>query len=146
MPEEQHYKTHTRFDRPMHFFVFPTFITNVLVSIVHTIYYWPLYRYLHLWWIIVSIALIIFAFKTRINDLKVQDRVIRLEERLRLASLLSAAEQAQIRDLSVRQLVALRFASDAELPDLFRRTLAENLEPNAIKQAIIQWRADYHRV
>ena len=146
MTDQQTYKTHARFDRPMHFFVFPTFIANVLVSIIHTVYYWPLYRYLHLWWIIVSIALIVFAFKTRVNDLKVQDRVIRLEERLRLASLLSAAEQAQISQLSVRQLIALRFASDAELPGLFRRTLAENLDAKAIKQAITQWRGDYHRV
>ena len=146
MPEQQSYKNHGRVDRPMHLFVFPTFIANLLFAIAHTIHYWPIYRYLHLWWIIVSIALIIFAFKTRINDLKLQDRIIRLEERLRLTSLLSAADQAQISELSVRQLIALRFASDAELPGLLRRTLAENLEPKAIKQAITQWRADYNRV
>jgi hypothetical protein len=146
MPELQNYKTHARTDPSMHFFVFPTFILNLLAAIIHTIYYWPLYRYLHLWWIIISIALIIFAFKTRINDLKVQDRIIRLEERLRIASLLSTAEQGRIPELSVRQLIALRFASDAELPGLVRRTLDQNLEPKAIKQAITQWRADNHRV
>ena len=77
---------------------------------------------------------------------KVQDRVIRLEERLRLQSLAPDAFKARIPELTVRQLVALRFASDSEVTALATKALDENLAPKQIKALIQNWRPDFHRV
>jgi hypothetical protein len=78
--------------------------------------------------------------------LTVQDRIIRLEEHLRLQALLPAEDRAHVNELSIKQLIALRFASNDELPALVRKTLTQNLEPKAIKQSIVNWRGDYDRV
>jgi hypothetical protein len=84
---------------------------------------------------------------TRVFPLKAQDRVIRLEEQLRLARLLPDDLRARSEQLTARQLIALRFASDAELPELVRWVLTENVaDPKAIKQRITTWRPDFHRV
>jgi Family of unknown function (DUF6526) len=146
MPAPQSFKNHGRNDPPIHLFVFPVLGLNFFISIYLTIHHWPVYRALHLWWIVVSAALLVLAFKTRINDLKVQDRIIRLEENLRLASLLSPTDLAHTHELDIKQIIALRFASDPELPALVHKTITQNLEPKAIKQSIVNWRADNHRV
>ena len=88
MSAPQSYKNHGRFDPPIHFFVFPVLLINFIVTITIAIHHWHHHRNLHLWWIVVAAALVVLATKSRINDLKVQDRIIRLEETLRLASLL----------------------------------------------------------
>jgi hypothetical protein len=146
MPTAQNLKNHTRLDPLYHLFVLPMLLLNFIFSIYATIHHWPEHRILFLWWIAMSIVLMIMGVRLRDRALVVQDRVIRFEERLRLHALLPPEERAHINELSIKQLIALRFASDDELPALFRKTLTQNLEPKAIKQSIVTWRGDYHRV
>jgi hypothetical protein len=82
---------------------------------------------------------------SRLYIVKLQDRIIRLEMRLRLREVLPAAQQGAIARLSTSQLVGLRFASDAELPALVERTLREGLSRDEIKRAIVTWEPDYER-
>jgi hypothetical protein len=146
MPAPQNFKNHPRFNPPFHFVILPLLLLNLIFSIYATIHHWPEHRILFLWWIVMSIVLFMMAGISRSQTLRAQDRIIRLEERLRLAALLPAEDRAHIDELSIKQLIALRFASDAELPALVRKTLTQNLEPKAIKQSIVNWRGDYYRV
>ena len=145
MPTPQTFKNHARFNPPFHFFILPMLLLNLIFSVYVTTHHWPEHRILFLWWIAMSIVLFMMAGISRSQTLRVQDRVIRAEERLRLYALLPAEERSHINELSIKQLIALRFASDDELPALFRKTLTQNLEPKAIKQSIINWRGDYYR-
>jgi hypothetical protein len=95
---------------------------------------------------LIAITFLLTVFKMRRYTVCLQDRVIRLEERLRYAALLTPADLARAQALTTRQIIALRFASDAELPALLHRTLAENLEPSQIKESIEHWRPDHARV
>ncbi len=99
-----------------------------------------------LWMLIISVALIVIATKARMYPLKVQDRVIRLEERLRLAMLLPEPLRQRIHELTEEQLIGLRFASDEEVPGLVRESLEKKLTRQQIKQRIQNWRADHWRV
>jgi hypothetical protein len=146
MPVPQNLKNHARFYPPFHFFILPMLLLNFIFSIYVTIHHWPDHSALHLWWIVMSIVFFVMAGVSRGFALRVQDRIIRLEERLRLRALLPAEERSHIDELSIKQLIALRFASDEELPALVHKTLTQNLEPKAIKQSIVNWRGDYHRV
>ncbi|HEY2738822.1 MAG TPA: DUF6526 family protein [Thermoanaerobaculia bacterium] len=97
--------------------------------------------------VLVAFALAVLAFYARTFALGAQDRVIRLEERLRLARILPADLQPRINDLSSGQLIALRFASDAETTDLVRKILAENItKRDDIKKLIKDWRTDHFRL
>ena len=96
--------------------------------------------------VVVAVALLLVGYSTRIYALKVQDRLIRLEERLRLATVLPQELQGRIGELTQAQLVGLRFASDAELPGLVEETLKTQMGIKQIKQAIKNWRADDLRV
>jgi drug/metabolite transporter (DMT)-like permease len=146
MPAAQNLKNHARFDPIFHFFLVPLSLANVILAISYTIHQWPAHSRSHLWWIVMSLVLLVFVFLMRIYSLKNQDRLIRLEERLRFAALLSSADAARAQALTVPQIVALRFASDDELPKLVHRTLAENLTPKQIKHSIEVWRPDYTRI
>ncbi len=100
------------------------------------------------WWIVVSLALLVLALLTRLNPLTAQDRIIRLEERLRYHQLLpeEVAREAST-TLTRGQVIALRFAPDEELPALVRQVLDGKLtRPAEIKRAIQAWRADDFRI
>lgn len=146
MPAPQTYKNHTRFDPPWHFFIAPMLLINIIFAVYATIHRWPDHAHLFVWWILMSIVLLMAVGKARAHSMKVQDRVIRLEERLRLAALLPADELARTKTLTESQLIGLRFASDAELPALVKRTLNEKLTRKQIKEAIVNWRPDNFRV
>jgi hypothetical protein len=96
---------------------------------------------------LVAVALILLFFYARIFALTAQDRVIRLEMLLRFERLLPPELRARAKDFTVDQLVALRFASDEELPELARKVLTDNIrERRAIKKMVRNWQADYLRV
>ena len=139
----QSLSNHTRFDPPFHFFVLPVFAITVIVAVVHAVRYPSLHA---VWLVVFILAATVAVVKARTYALKVQDRIIRLEERLRLAILLDKSLRAHMTELSESQLVGLRFASDAELPALAARALSENLSRAEIKKAVTQWRPDYWRV
>ena len=146
MPEPQTYKNHTRFDPPWHFFIAPMLLLNILFAIGYTIHHWPAHRILLCWWILMSVVLLMAAGKARSHSLKAQDRIIRLEERLRFAALLPADDLARSHTLTESQIIGLRFASDEELPGLVKRTLDHGLSQKQIKESINSWRPDYFRV
>jgi hypothetical protein len=99
-----------------------------------------------IWQTVVAAALTVLALKCRTFSLKVQDRIIRLEERQRLGALLSEPLRGRIGSLTEQQLIGLRFASDAEVPALMQAALDENLSGEAIKKRVQNWRPDFFRV
>ena len=143
MAEPQSFKNHAMFDPPFHFFLVPVGLILLILTIIEAVNHPSKMAYIH---IVVILWLIVLVFKTRIYSLKVQDRVIRLEERIRLAQVLPAAMQSRIPELSIDQLIGLRFASDAELPGLVEKTLAGNWNRKQIKEAVTNWRPDTWRV
>jgi hypothetical protein len=134
---------HTRLDPPFHFFVLPVFAISWIVSVVVLVRHPGFYSG---WGVVLATAAMFAVLKIRQYNLKVQDRLIRLEERLRLAALLPSTQHPQIARLSEDQLIGLRFASDEEAPALVQKTLTENLKRGDIKKAIRTWRPDYWRV
>jgi Family of unknown function (DUF6526) len=146
----QTFANHTRLDPPYHFFVLPLFGLVLLAALIHFfahITHGDFRDHFHAFaLILLAFAFVVLALKTRLYALKVQDRVIRLEERLRLSSLLPEPFRSRIPELTEGQLVALRFASDAEVPRLAERAISEKLSPADIKKAIQTWRPDYWRV
>lgn len=134
---------HARLDPLFHFFVVPALLLLLVWAVAHLIRHFG-FEALGILGIVG--VLFVIAFKARTYSLKVQDRVIRLEERLRLAMLLPDGLRARIPELNESQLIALRFASDAEAPALVERTLNEKLDRKQIKDAIREWRPDYWRV
>ena len=139
----QNLKNHGRLDPAYHFALLPILLLNLIYSIVHLV------RHLNLhsgWFLVLSLAVFLLAFKARSYPLKVQDRVIRLEERLRLQALAPAEWHGQIYRLSEDQLIGLRFAADDEVVALAKQALEEKLNRKQIKERIKSWRGDYWRV
>jgi hypothetical protein len=140
---QQSYADHGRTDPAFHFFLLPISALTIIVALVNAV------RHLGFnsaWLVIVSIAASVALFKMRLYSLKVQDRLIRLEERLRLQQLLAEPMRSRVPELTVGQLVALRFASDAELPALVTRALNEKLSKDDLKKSVTVWRPDFFRV
>jgi hypothetical protein len=146
----QSYAHHTRWDPLFHFFLLPVFIVGLLMTLIHFFAHMMHSDFrdnFHAFLLILlAAALFIAVTKIRTYALRVQDRVIRLEERLRLSQLLQEPLRSRIPELTVDQLVGLRFASDGEIPKLVERTLKENLSRSDIKKAIQTWRPDNLRV
>jgi hypothetical protein len=139
----QTYATHTRFLPPFHFFVLPVLIVNVFVTA------WSVVQAPSAstgFTCVVALALLLGMLMSRVMAVAVQDRVIRLEMRLRLREVLPADLHERVKDLTREQFVGLRFAGDRELPDLVRRALAGELtSKKAIKLAVKDWQGDYLR-
>lgn len=139
----QSFSNHTKFDPPFHYFLVPILFGNVLYQGKQIISDPSIAA---LWHVFVAAAMLVGAFLIRIYALKVQDRLIRLEERLRMKEILPAPLYQRALSLTEKQLVALRFASDAELSDRVTAALDQNLAPKQIKESIKNWRADNFRV
>ncbi len=140
---QQNFKNHARTDPMFHGFLF----IGALMLVAFTIY--ALVKQPNLLGAVRVFAVVwalVLMFKVRLYALKVQDRVIRLEERLRLAQLLPEATRSRIGELSEPQLIALRFASDGEVAGLVQQTLDGKWDPKQIKGAVKVWRADFFRV
>jgi hypothetical protein len=141
---EQNFANHAKTVPAFHLFVLPVLVLNVV---------WSVYRWkASLWsmdgavWVLTSVAILMGFMLARMFALSVQDRVIRMEERLRCERLLPQDLQPRIVEFEPGQLISLRFASDAELPTLARKVLDEKIKDRkVIKQQIKNWRPDYLR-
>lgn len=143
MSDTQNFQNHARFFPPFHFVAAPILLFN---------FGWSIYRLIHRFSaesvvaLLFAFAVLVLAFAARIMALTVQDRVIRLEMRLRMQQLLPAELRPRIPEFTVSQLVSLRFAGDAELPELSRRVLQDKItDRKAIKQLVRDWQADFLR-
>jgi hypothetical protein len=139
----QSFANHTRWDPLYHFFVLPVFFLSVVGAIIHFVRHPGLHSG---WLFLLTVAATIAVLKVRFYAVRVQDRIIRLEERLRLATVLRDPLRGRIMELTEGQLIALRFASDGELTGLVEKALSEKLSRADIKKAIHTWRPDYWRV
>ncbi|HEY1902679.1 MAG TPA: DUF6526 family protein [Terracidiphilus sp.] len=139
----QNFKNHTRFDPPFHLILVTVLAVNLFIVLCYT---WRNFSYFTVWLVILSIAAFLALGKMRSYPIKVQDRVIRLEERLRLQALAPAEWHPQIYRLSEGQLIGLRFASDEEVVALAKEALEQNLTRKQIKERIKSWRPDNWRV
>jgi hypothetical protein len=136
----QSYQNHARILPPFHYFVAPVLLINVLVASWRTV---QAPSFLTGWGIVLAVALVVAIVLSRTMALSVQDRVIRLEMRMRLQGLLPPDLRPRVNELTRQQLIALRFASDEEVSELMRDVLAGKLQTQkAIKQQIRNWQPD----
>jgi len=142
--KSQTFANHTRWHPLYHFFVLPVMVLNIIWSIVRLVINPGLDSG---WSVVLSLALVLIMAWVRTNPLKAQDRVIRLEEKIRYHELLSPDLARQAETLGIAQIIALRFAGDDELEELVRAALAGKLnKPIEIKRAIKHWRPDQFRI
>jgi hypothetical protein len=139
----QNYANHRRFVPLYHFVLFFVLVVNLLWCVLRAV---RAFSFESVWGIFMALALLVLFFYMRIFALRVQDRVIRLEMRLRLKEVLPGDLRGRIGELTPSQLIALRFASDAELPDLVREVLSSNIQDrDVIKRKIRDWQGDHLR-
>lgn len=142
-PRTQSFDNHTRFLPGFHFVALPLLLINFLYAAYLAVAHVGVVTVIGLG---LAVALMLVAVFARVMAITVQDRVIRLEERLRMRAVLPADLRGRIDEFGVKQLVALRFASDDELPALARKVLDDKIEDQkAIKKMVRNWRADYLR-
>jgi len=141
---EQSFEHHAKWVPPFHFFLLPVLLINVGFSIYWCVKTW--FFVAAVLNVFVAVAIFVGFGVGRGMVLKVQDRVIRIEERIRFERVLPADMHPRISEFTIDQLVALRFASNAELPELARKVLDENLKGRKeIKRMIKTWRPDFTR-
>ncbi len=143
MSHPQTYANHRRFEPMQHFVLIPILLITWIATI------WQAIKHPNLpsiWLAILGFAILMVAIQVRVYALKVQDRVIRLEETLRMERVLPQDLKARIPELTVKQMVGLRFAADLELAERVREALDQNLSGEAIKKHIQIWRPDTFRV
>lgn len=139
----QTYATHRRIDPWYHLVAFGLLLLAGVMALLLLVRRPDLSN---IWALCLSLGALVLLFRVRIYALRVQDRLIRLEETLRMKALLPEAWHVRLRELTPSQLVGLRFASDEELPALVQAALEENLDGGAIKKRIRIWRPDTFRV
>jgi len=135
---------HVRLHPPFHFFLLPVASIGLVLAVVNVVRHYDLLASWAL--VLVAMAAAVAGSLSRTNALKVQDRVIRLEERIRLAAILNDSLRSRIEELTESQLIALRFSSEAELPGLVEKSLNSKMSSADIKKSIVNWRADIFRV
>jgi hypothetical protein len=139
----QNFENHARFLPAYHFVAFPLFLVNFCYALYQAVTNVSAASVIAL---AVAVALVLLCLLSRMMVVTVQDRLIRLEERLRMRALLPADLQPHIDLFTVKQLVALRFASDGELPALARAVIERKIgDQKAIKKMVAAWRADHQR-
>jgi len=142
--ETQSFANHTRWHPPFHFVLSPIMLLHFVYT-AYQLYLTP--DFAHLEALLLAIGLVLLLLLVRINPLRAQDRLIRLEEQLRYQRVLPAELAARASQMPVRFIVALRFASDEELPELVKQVLEQKFaKPAEVKKAIKKWRGDYFRV
>ena len=142
--QQQNFHNHRRLVPGYHVGVFGIFVLNFVYQVVHFFRFPSVAAAVGT---LTALGLLGLVFYTRIFALKVQDRVIRLEMRLRLKEILPADLRARVQELDAGQLIALRFASDAEMADLVREVLTNQIHSrDEIKRRIRDWQADDLRV
>lgn len=140
----QNYENHRKFVRGYHVVAFGLLALNFFYSLYRVVTDLSMNSVMAL---LLALALILVFFYARIFALRAQDRIIRLEERLRLRELLPPDQQNTIDELTTSQLIALRFASDGEVAALVTAVLAEGIEDrDEIKKRVTDWRADYQQL
>jgi Family of unknown function (DUF6526) len=139
MSKPQSLANHTRRDPAFHFIVLPLMVANFIIAII-----WAVRQpnFHNIWLAVFAFALVLLTLIVRMYPIKVQDRLIRLEERLRIQSLAPTEWHAQIYKLSEGQLIGLRFAADDEVVELAKQALEHNWNRKQIKERIRNWRPD----
>ena len=140
----QNFKNHGRYRPMFHFVIIPLLLLNLAFAVSLSIRHHGEHPHIVIWWVILAAVFIFIAGDYRASALGAQDRVIPLEERLRMTAL--GVPHATIEALTPRQMIGLRFASDAELPALTERAVHEHLTEKQIKASIQEWKPDYFRV
>jgi hypothetical protein len=142
--KKQNLQNHVRIVPAYHMFVFPVLFVNIGWAIYRVVKF-PI-SFPTVFGVFLSVALLLLALYARLFALSVQDRIIRLEMRLRLAEILPPDLRPRIPEFTVAQLVSMRFACDAELPALARKVLDDKMsDRKAIKQLVKDWQGDYVR-
>lgn len=141
--QNQNFSNHSRMHPFYHYFILPLALVGIAAGLLHTFMASGPDRFVHALIALAFFLLFCVAGLTRIYSLKVQDRVIRSEENFR-HFLLTGKPLPQ--GMRLRQIIAIRFASDEEFPELVKRAVEEKLSAKDIKSAIKNWRADYYRI